>query len=129
MWVPGWVLLGWADGAVEPEPSLFAFSCLHLTQLLPLPHHRCPQRPENVSEQWMFRHPGSRARLAEALGAGWLLLQQYTGSLSYEQTRRYLKQWAAYQVCGCWHGSVWADWHGMHGLFRVASINLGTLDT
>ena len=95
----------------------------------------------------MFRHPGSRARLAEALGAGkfqthgsasicpcldpgqgsacmrladrkvpanvsgrnhtvhwcttgagWLLLQREPGTLSYEQARKFLKMWAAYQV-------------------------------
>lgn len=28
------------------------------------------QRPENLSEAWIFRHPESRARFAEALGAG-----------------------------------------------------------
>ncbi|KAL4425787.1 hypothetical protein ABPG75_009803 [Micractinium tetrahymenae] len=59
-------------------------------------------RPENLSEAWVFRHPESRARLAEALGAGkigWLLLQQrHPGELSYEQTSRFLKQWAAFQL-------------------------------
>lgn len=30
--------------------------------------------------------------------AGWLLLQQQRGMLSYEQTRRYLQQWATFQV-------------------------------
>ncbi|KAL4445814.1 hypothetical protein ABPG77_009013 [Micractinium sp. CCAP 211/92] len=56
-------------------------------------------RPENLSEAWIFRHPESRARLAEALGAGWLLLQQgHPGELSYEQTSRFLKQWAALQI-------------------------------
>ncbi|EFN57707.1 expressed protein [Chlorella variabilis] len=55
-------------------------------------------RPENLSDVWMFRHPDSRARLAEALGTGWLLLSQHPGVLSYEQSLRYLKQWAAYQL-------------------------------
>lgn len=56
-------------------------------------------RPENLSEAWIFRHPESRSRLAEALGAGWLLLQQgHPGELSYEQTSRFLKQWAALQM-------------------------------
>lgn len=32
------------------------------------------------------------------LHAGWLLIQRQPGALSYEQIRRFLKQWAVYQV-------------------------------
>ncbi|KAL4859864.1 LAG1 longevity assurance 1 [Chlorella vulgaris] len=55
-------------------------------------------RAINLSDTWMFRHPSSRVRLAEALEAGWVLLQQQPGNLVYEQTLRYLKQFASYQV-------------------------------
>ncbi|KAI7844372.1 hypothetical protein COHA_002170 [Chlorella ohadii] len=59
-------------------------------------------RAENLGEKWMFRHPDSRARVAEALEAGkqhcWLLLQHHPDALSYEQTRRYLQQWAVFQI-------------------------------
>ena len=65
------------------------------------------QRAENLSDRWLGRHPESRARVAEALGAVWLLLQQpgQRAALTYEQTCRLLKQWAVYQVGG-WVGAL-----------------------
>lgn len=42
-------------------------------------------------------NPGTPTPPASA-PAGWLLLQHERDALSYEQTRRYLQQWAVFQV-------------------------------
>lgn len=57
-----------------------------------------PHRQHDTYTHHSPTHQHTQLVLCYVVCAGWLLLSQHPGVLSYEQSLRYLKQWAAYQV-------------------------------